>query len=58
MINLALNRMLTMGGGAKTKKLVLIVAPEVAPGQYSLEIGLEVKGRNYSTVPCIIEVVE
>jgi hypothetical protein len=38
--------------------LVIKIGPEVAPGQYRLEIGLNVRGRDYGTVPCIIEVVE
>jgi hypothetical protein len=38
--------------------LVIKVAPEVAPGQYNFEIGLEVNGWDYGTVPCTIEVIE
>jgi hypothetical protein len=37
--------------------LVIEISPDVAPGQYSFEIGLEVNGRDYGTVPCTIEVV-
>jgi len=63
----------SMGGGLPgtlATVLVIEIAPEVAPGQYILEIGLEVEGwdygivrhlcgnRDYGTFPCIIEVVE
>ncbi len=37
--------------------LVIEVAPDVAPGQYILEIGLEINGKDYDTIPCMIEVV-
>jgi hypothetical protein len=48
------------GGMPGTLETVLIIeiAPEVAPGQYHLEVGLEVRGCHYGPVPCIIEVVE
>jgi hypothetical protein len=48
------------GGSPGTLETVLVIeiAPDVTPGYYSLEIALEVKGRHYGTVPCIIEVVE
>jgi hypothetical protein len=44
--------------GTLATVLVIEIAPEVTPGQYSLEIVLRIKGRNYGTVPCVIEVVE
>jgi hypothetical protein len=44
--------------GTLATLLVIGIAPEVEPGQYNLEIGIEVRGRNYGTVTCIIEVVE
>jgi hypothetical protein len=37
--------------------LMIEVSPNAAPGQYTLEIGLEIDGSDYGTVPCIIEVV-
>lgn len=37
--------------------LIIKVAPEVAPGQYTFDIGLEINGWDYGTVPCTIEVV-
>lgn len=38
--------------------VLVIEAPDAAPGQYTLEIGLEINGRDYGTVPCIIRVIE
>jgi hypothetical protein len=38
--------------------LIIDISPQIAPGHYDLEIALEVKGRHYGTVTCIIEVVE
>jgi hypothetical protein len=38
--------------------LIIKVAPEVAPGQYAFEIGLEISGWDYGTVPCTVEVIE
>ncbi len=37
--------------------LVIRVAPEVAPGKYNFDIGLEINGGDYGTVPCTIEVI-
>jgi hypothetical protein len=44
--------------GALDTVLIIEISPEAAPGQYTLEIGLEIDGSDYGTVPCIIEVVE
>lgn len=44
--------------GTLATVLVIEIAPEVAPGQYVLEIGLSIQNQNYGIVPCIIEVVE
>jgi hypothetical protein len=38
--------------------LVIEISPDANPGKYILEIGLEIDGRDYGTVPCTIEVVE
>jgi len=38
--------------------LVIEISPNVAPGQYPLEIGLEIDGKDYGTVPCTIKVLE
>ena len=43
--------------GTLATVLIIEVSPEAVPGQYTLEIGLEINGRDYGTVPCIIEVV-
>jgi hypothetical protein len=44
--------------GALFSVLFIEISLNTAPGQYRLEIGLNVRGRDYGTVPCIIEVVE
>ncbi len=44
--------------GATGAVLVIEILPEVAPGRYSLEIGLEIDGKDYGTVPCTIRVIE
>jgi len=38
--------------------LIIEISTDVTPGQYTFEIGLEINGRDYGTVPCTIEVVE
>jgi hypothetical protein len=48
------------GGGIRpplVAVLVIEISPNAAPGQYSFEIGLELNGWDYGTVPCTIEVV-
>jgi hypothetical protein len=37
--------------------LVIEVSLDVEPGQYAFEIGLEIDGDDYGTVPCTIEVL-
>jgi hypothetical protein len=44
--------------GTLTTELSIEISPDIAPGQYDFEIAMEVKGRHYGPVPCIIEVVE
>ncbi len=44
--------------GTQEAVLVIEIAPDVAPGEYPLEIGLEINGKDYGIVPCNIEVVE
>jgi hypothetical protein len=44
--------------GPLTTVLTIEISPDVAPGQYNLEIALEVRGWSCSAVPCIIEVVD
>jgi hypothetical protein len=38
--------------------LSIEVLEETQPGRYKLDIGLEIKSKDYGTVPCVIEVVE
>jgi len=44
--------------GTLTTVLVIEISADIAPGQYSLEIGLKVEGQSYGTVTCTIEVVD
>ncbi len=48
------------GGGGLIGQLVTIlvveIQPDIEPGLYPLKIGLEIKGRDYGTIPCDIEV--
>ncbi len=44
--------------GSLRSILSVEVLEETKPGRYDLEIGLEIKGKDYGTVPCVIEVVE
>ena len=37
--------------------LVIEVSPDVEPGQYAFEIGLEIDGEDYGTIPCTVEVL-
>jgi len=46
------------GPSAKASVLVIEISPDVMPGEYILEIGLEINGKDYGTIPCTIEVVE
>ena len=38
--------------------LIIKVTPDIEPGQHTFEIGLEISGWDYGTVPCTIEVVK
>ena len=38
--------------------LVIEISPDATPVQYSFEVGLEIDGRDYGTVPCAIEVTD
>jgi ligand-binding sensor domain-containing protein len=37
--------------------LVIEISPEVALGEYNFEIGLEINGKDYGTIPCTIDVI-
>jgi hypothetical protein len=38
--------------------LVMDVSPNVKTGEYSFDIGIEIDGKDYGTVPCTIKVLE
>ena len=44
--------------GTLVSVLIIEVPPDTEPGLYKLEIGLEIQGKDYGTIPCTIEVVE
>ena len=45
---------------SNTKSLLLVIeiSSDLAPGEYPLEIDLEINGKDYGTIPCTIEVLE
>ncbi len=54
---------LTNGGGGGRPGilldvLVIEISPEVAAGQYTFQIGIEVDGKDYGTIPCTVEILE
>jgi hypothetical protein len=54
---------ITRGGGAGLPGslgavLVVIMEPDIAAGQYTFQIGIEIDGKDYGTVPCTVEVIE
>ena len=44
--------------GIITPVLIIEIAHDVKPGEYTFEIGLEIGSRDYGTVPCTIKVIE
>ena len=38
--------------------LIIEVSQDVKPGQYTFEISLEIDGKDYGCVPCIIKIIE
>jgi len=44
--------------GATGAVLVIEVDPDVTPGQYAFEIGIELDGKDYGTISCAVEVIE
>jgi hypothetical protein len=50
------------GGGGLMGELRVVLAIEVnadvAPGQYTFKIGIEIDGKDYGTIPCTINVIE
>lgn len=47
-----------MWGGLPATVLVIEISKDVEPGQYTFEIGLEIDGEGYGTVPCTIRVLD
>jgi hypothetical protein len=43
--------------GTAAAALAIEVSLDVEPGQYNFEIGLEIDGEDYGTIPCTIEVL-
>jgi len=47
-------------GGDRARRVVTVykieLAPQVAPGEYTLRIGVEINGINYTNIPCTIKV--
>jgi hypothetical protein len=46
------------GPSTRASVLVIEIAPDIAPGEYPLEIGLVINGKDYGTVTCTIKVIE
>lgn len=46
------------GPGPIAPVLVIEVSQDMKPGQYTFEIGLEINGKDYGTIPCTIKVLE
>jgi len=44
------------GSHSIAQVLIMEISQDVQPGQYTLEIGVEIDGKNYGKVPCIIKV--
>jgi len=44
--------------GTLGRVVVIETEPDVVPGAYSFEIGIEVDGHDYGTVPCTLVVIE
>jgi hypothetical protein len=46
------------GPGTIAKVLVIEISKNIQPAQYSFELGVEIDGKDYGKVPCIIKVLE
>ena len=46
------------GPGTIAQVLVIEISQDVEPGQYTFEIGVEIDGKDYGTIPCTIKVIE
>lgn len=38
--------------------LAMEILPGVSPGQYTLQIGIQIDGEDYGTIPCTLQVIE
>jgi len=51
-----------VGGGGRPGILLTVlmieISPQVAPGEYTFEIGIEINGQDYGTVPCTLYIIE
>jgi len=51
-----------VGGGGRPGILLTVlmieISPEVPPGEYTFEIGIEINGQDYGTVPCTLYIIE
>lgn len=45
------------GPSAGVSVLVIEISTDISSGEYPLEIGLEINGKNYGTITCIISVI-
>ncbi len=45
------------GPNQRASVLVIEIAPDVALGEYPLEIGLEINGKDYGTMGCTVDVI-
>ena len=43
--------------GTSVKVLIIEIAREVKPGEYTVDIGIEFDGKDYGKIPCTIKVV-
>ena len=44
--------------GILLRTLAIEIPPDVTPGQYTFQIGIEIDGKDYGTIPCTVDVVE
>ena len=46
------------GPSARASVLMVETSQDIAPGQYTFEIGLEINDKDYGTIPCVVKVLE
>ena len=47
-----------VGPRSRASVLVLEIAQELIPGEYNIDIGLLINGRDYGTLPCTVRVID